>query len=187
MNGYSFTSFAANPYFLFTAELDDAFFADPLLTHAFPPPLIAWYRSPEGDWFRWQELYGTQPAVYERLGGYGDAVTRYMARHDARLLFGTDTPAAPIYTNPPGLNGFYEMRRWIAAGVSTRQLFRAATIENARILHLDREIGSIEKGKRANLLLLRTNPLDSVEAYNAIETVFLGGRLIPRERLSASP
>ena len=79
------------------------------------------------------------------------------------------------------------MRRWIAAGVSLRQLLRAATIENARVLRLDREIGSIEKGKRANLLLLLADPLDSVEAYNTIETVFLGERLIPRARLSASP
>jgi imidazolonepropionase-like amidohydrolase len=64
-------------------------------------------------------------------------------------------------------------------------LFRAATIENARALHLDREIGSIEKGKRANLLL-RANPLESVEAYNTIETVFLGGKAIARETLAAA-
>lgn len=168
------------------AELDDAFFSDPLLSHVYAPKLIEWYRTPEGGWFRRQELGDTPPGVLDRVGGFGDAVTRYLARNGARLLFGTDTPSAPIYTNPPGLNGFYEMRRWIAAGVSTQQLFRAATIDNARIMRLDREIGSIEKGKRAHLLLLRANPLDSVEAYNTIEAVFLGGRLIPRESLSAS-
>ena len=64
-------------------------------------------------------------------------------------------------------------------------MFRAATIDNARELHLDREIGSIEKGKRAHLLLLRANPLESVEAYNTIDTVFLGGKAIPRETLAA--
>lgn len=92
--------------------------------------------------------------------------------------------SAPIYTNPPGLNGLYEMRRWTAAGVSTRQLFQALTLDNARILHRDRNIGSIEKGKIAHLLLLRANPLDKVEAYNTIETVFLAGKAIPRERLA---
>lgn len=168
------------------AELDDRFLADPLLTHVYAEPLLAWFRSPEGAWFRRQELAGTTTAVYDRLGRYADAVTRYLAGHDARLLFGTDTPAAAVYTNPPGLNGFYEMRRWIAAGVSTRQLLRAATIENARVLGLDREIGSIERGKRANLLMLRANPLDSVEAYNTIDSVILGGRFIPREHLSVS-
>jgi len=167
------------------AELDETFLDDPLLTHVYTPELMAWFRSPEGGWFRRDELAGTTPAVYDRLGGYGDVVTGYLAKHGARLLFGTDTPAAPIYTNPPGLNGFFEMRRLIAAGVSLEQLFRAATIDNARVMRLDREIGSIEKGKRAHLLLLRANPLESVEGYNTIETVFLGGRAIPRESLSA--
>ncbi len=167
------------------AMLDDQFFADPLLTRVYPPKLIAWYRSPEGGWFRKDELGETPPGVFERAGAYGDVVTAYLARNNARLLFGTDTPSAPIYTNPPGLNGLYEMRRWIAAGVSTRQLFRAATIDNARVLRLERDIGSIEKGKRAHLLLLRANPLENVEAYNTIETVFLAGRAIPRETLSA--
>ena len=169
------------------AVLDDRFFADPLVSRVYSPELIAWYRSPEGGWFGKGELGGATPALYEQVGIYGDAVTGYLASHNARLLFGTDTPSAPIYSNPPGLNGFYEMRRWIAAGVNTSQLFRAATIDNARVLHLDREIGSIEKGKRAHLLLLRANPLESVEAYNSIDTVFLGGKAIPRETLAVAP
>jgi imidazolonepropionase-like amidohydrolase len=77
------------------------------------------------------------------------------------------------------------MRRWISAGVTPKQLFDAVTIENARILRLDREIGSVEKSKKANLLLLRANPLENVEAYDTIETVFLAGRPIRREELSA--
>jgi imidazolonepropionase-like amidohydrolase len=166
------------------AELDDQFFADPLLSRVYPPQLIAWYRSPAGGWFH-KELGDTTPEAFERVGASGDAVTGYLARNHARLLFGTDTPSAPIYTNPPGLNGFYEMRRWIAAGVSTRQLFQALTLDNARILRRDHDIGSIEKGKRAHLLLLRANPLDNVEAYNTIETVFLSGKAIPREALAA--
>jgi imidazolonepropionase-like amidohydrolase len=168
------------------AELDDQFFADPLLSRVYPPQLIAWYRSPEGAWFR-KELGDATPDAFERVAAPGDAVTGYLARNHARLLFGTDTPSAPIYTNPPGLNGYYEMRRWIAAGVSTRQLFEALTLGNARILHRDRDIGSIEKGKRAHLLLLRANPLDNVEAYNTIEAVFLSGMTIPREKLAAPP
>ena len=169
------------------AEVDDRFLADPLLSRVYPPQLLAWYRSPEGAWFRKNELGDTPPNVFEPVAAAGDAVTAYLARNHARLLFGTDTPSAPIYTNPPGLNGFYEMRRWIAAGVSTRRVLQAATLENARILHLESEIGTIEKGKRAHLLLLRVNPLDSIEAWNNIETVFLAGKAIPRKTLAAGP
>jgi imidazolonepropionase-like amidohydrolase len=166
--------------------LDDRFFADPLLSRVYSPELIAWYRSPEGRWFRDAELGGARPIIFEQGESYGAAVVRVLARNNGRLLFGTDTPSAPVYTNPPGLNGFYEMHRWIAAGVSTKQLFQALTIENARIMRLDREIGSIEKGKRAHLVLLRANPLGNIEAYNTIDTVFLAGTPLPREMLAVS-
>jgi imidazolonepropionase-like amidohydrolase len=57
-----------------------------------------------------------------------------MAAHNARLLFGTDTPSAPLYTNPPGLNGWMEMHRLIEAGLTPAQVFRAATLTNAAAL-----------------------------------------------------
>jgi imidazolonepropionase-like amidohydrolase len=52
-------------------------------------------------------------------------------------------------------------------------------------MRLDDEIGTIEPGKKANLLLLGADPLEDVKAYDAIETVFLHGRPIRRETLSA--
>jgi imidazolonepropionase-like amidohydrolase len=77
------------------------------------------------------------------------------------------------------------MDHWIAGGVSLAKLFRALTIDNARMFRLDDRIGTLEAGKAANLLLLRANPLQSVEAYDTIETIFLHGRPIPRTGLSA--
>ena len=112
-------------------------------------------------------------------------VTRFLAAADARLLFGSDSPSDLLYTNPPGLNGRLEMDNWIAAGVSNEKLFRALTIDNARMLRLDDRIGTVEPGKTANLLLLRANPLANVTAFDTIETVVLHGRPISRSKLSA--
>jgi imidazolonepropionase-like amidohydrolase len=167
------------------AMLDDHFWQDPLITDAYPAELVNWYRSPEGAWFRKDVLGDVPPNVFEPISASGDAVTAYLARNDARLLFGSDTPSDSIYTNPPGLNGFYEIHNWIVAGVSEKELFHALTIDNARALHLDDQIGSVQPGKVANLLLLRADPLQNVDAYNTIETVFLHGRPIPRSDLSA--
>ena len=108
-----------------------------------------------------------------------------LAADGARLLFGSDTPSAPTYANPPGFNGLLEMRAWIGAGVSESQLLRALTIENAKAFGLDGDVGTIEEGKIAHLLLLRANPLEDVNAYDSIETVFLAGRPIDRNELSA--
>ena len=111
--------------------------------------------------------------------------TSTLAARDARLLFGTDTPSAPTYANPPGLNGLREIRHWAAAGVTPGQIFRAATLVNAQALKLDREIGTVEVGKRANLLLLRQDPTQTIEAYEGIEKVILGGRVLDPVELSA--
>jgi imidazolonepropionase-like amidohydrolase len=168
------------------ADLHDPdFLRSPALSHVYPAALLRWYRSDEGAWFAREDAqYGM--AGYRRSAERSDLVLRALAARNARLLFGTDTPSSPTYTNPPGLNGFLEMKHWVGAGVTLKQLLNAATIDNARVMRLDRDIGTVQTGKRAHLLLLRANPLVSVDAYDAIETVFLAGRPIRREDLSAA-
>jgi imidazolonepropionase-like amidohydrolase len=168
---------------------DEHFLADAALAEAVPAPLLAWYSTDEAQFFREgleRDFGGADPAV--ALGNalrQRDRVLARLAEADARLLFGTDTPSAPTYANPPGLNGRLEMRAWIAAGVDEAQLFRALTVGNAEAIGLANDIGTIGPGKLAHLLLLRENPLDDVEAYDSIETVFVAGRPIAREELSA--
>jgi imidazolonepropionase-like amidohydrolase len=104
--------------------------------------------------------------------------------HDARSakrLFGTDTPPDEGVGNPPGLNGRLEMQRWAEAGVPLPRILRAETLDNAAAFGLARELGSIEVGERADLLLLGVDPLEDVAAYDAIETIFLNGQPIAPE------
>jgi len=117
---------------------------------------------------------------YERLIGS-------MSKGSANLLFATDTAVGGFgWGSPPGLAGYWEMQSWVRAGIPLITLFEALTINNARAFGLDKEIGSIEVGKRADLLILTGNPLESVAAYNTIETVILGGEEIERDSLSAT-
>ncbi len=167
--------------------LSTDYLARPDVADAYPVALIDVYArqgagaSPEHERRAEIEL---KPRLRGSIGRATE-VTRILAEADAHLLFGSDTPSDLIYTNPPGLNGRLEMNNWVAAGVSQKQLFRALTIDNARVLRLERQLGTVEPGKVANLLLLRADPLQSVEAYDTIETVFLHGRPIPRAVLSA--
>lgn len=131
---------------------------------------------------RWQSIQAFYAGTLARLTN----VTRYMAEHNARLLFGTDTPSSPLYTNPPGLNGWREMNRLIEAGLTPAQVFRAATLVNAQALRLDGEIGTVQVGKRANLLLLREDPTRSIRAYDEIVKIILNGRVLDRSALAAS-
>jgi imidazolonepropionase-like amidohydrolase len=81
------------------------------------------------------------------------------------------------------LNGRLELQNWADAGAPLPLILRAATLENAVALGLSHELGSIEVGKRADLLLLKQNPLTNVSAYDSIETLFLDGEPIERETL----
>jgi len=171
------------------------FLSDPLLARVLPRALIDWYGTPEGQLFRdaiAADLPPDDPGGALRRGlvgpiGRAAAATGYLARHGARLLFGSDTPSAPIYTNPPGLNAWIEMHRLIDAGVTPAQIFEAATLRNARAFKLDHEIGTVEVGKRANLLLVRADPRQTVQTYGEIVTVILGGRAFDTATLAANP
>jgi imidazolonepropionase-like amidohydrolase len=172
---------------------DPAFLKDPLLQEAVPPPLIAWYGTKEGQWFR-DVLLGPakrdKPVRAEDVDATGIALVNravaHLAKHHARLLLGSDTPAEPTYANPPGLNGFWEIGRLANAGASADQIFQAATKANAEALGLDREIGTVEVHKRANLILLRADPSKDVHAYATIQKVIIRGRVLDIAELSAN-
>jgi imidazolonepropionase-like amidohydrolase len=114
-------------------------------------------------------------------------VAGYLASHDAHFLFGTDTPSGPTYGNLPGLNGYLEMKQLKRAGLSLEQIFKAATISNAREFKIDSKVGTIEAGKDANLVLLEKSPLESVEAYDGVVSVWIHGTALRREALAANP
>lgn len=165
--------------------LDDKYLARPKVRDAYSKSFLD-YCASEKDACRIGRFRNTRSEANIRATiDWAGQVTNVLSKANARLLFGSDTPSDMLYANPPGLNGRLEMNNWISAGVSREKLFHALTIDNARALRLESKIGTVEPGKTANLLLLRANPLDSVEAYDAIETVFLHGRAIARSDLSA--
>jgi imidazolonepropionase-like amidohydrolase len=175
-------------------DLFDASFLDrPQLARALPGSLIAWYKTAEGQWFH-DEL---AKHIVDKPGEIphdvdANAIARanncvaYLAKNHARLLFGSDTPSSPTYANPPGLNGRMEIRDLAAAGVTPEQIFRAATVANADAFGLGADVGTVEVGKRANLLLLHADPSKSVSAYDGIEKIVLRGQVLDPHDLAAN-
>lgn len=180
---------------------DPRYLSNPLLARTVPAEVIKWYGTAEGQGYRrgvatWLlELPDSASAAsswkaaqdyYAPFLARHRTTTAYLAKRNARFLFGSDTPSSMTYANPPGLNGWLEMRRLAEAGLTPTQIFRAATLVNAQAIGLDGEIGSVEPGKRANLLLLRKDPTQSVDAYNNIVKVIVGGKVLDRKELAAN-
>ncbi|MEP6718768.1 MAG: amidohydrolase [bacterium] len=78
--------------------------------------------------------------------------------------------------------------------MSAEEAFELATIRGAQALHLESEIGSIEKGKRADLVIVERDSLNQIPLYNVysdlvyatkandVETVIINGRIVMRDR-----
>ena len=76
------------------------------------------------------------------------------------------------------LGGGREGPDWITnAGISEMEALAAGTIMGAQYLGLDRDLGSLEPGKLADLVVLNSNPLDDLTNTTDIDQVMLGGRL----------
>jgi imidazolonepropionase-like amidohydrolase len=165
---------------------DPGYLDRPGVRRVIPPALLTWFHSDEAQWYKRDLAQGApDDAMRERYDSTlqrGSRVVKYLARYHARFLFATDTPSGPTIGNLPGLNGYLEMQRLVDAGLSLRQLLEAATLSNAKAFGLDGQIGTVQPGKRANLVLLGSSPLESVQAYDSIQGIWVGGQhLLPSD------
>jgi imidazolonepropionase-like amidohydrolase len=103
--------------------------------------------------------------------------------HHAAIPFlaGTDTPSG-VYIFP-GFSLHEELQRFVAAGFSPLEALQTATLNPAKFLGMEDQLGTIEKGKIADLVLLQANPLDDIRNTQKIAGVILNGRYFSRADL----
>ncbi len=91
-----------------------------------------------------------------------------------KIYAGTDSSAATT----PGLSLHHEMELLVDAGLSPMQAIQAAATNGAEIMGLGSKLGTIEKGKIADLVLLDANPLESISNTKTIFKVVKDGRIV---------
>ena len=105
------------------------------------------------------------------------------AMHDSGIPFlaGTDTPPG-VYIFP-GFSLHEELQRFVAAGFTPMEALQTATLNPAKFLRMEDRLGTIEKGKLADLILLDANPLDDIRNTQKIAGVVANGRYFSRADL----
>jgi imidazolonepropionase-like amidohydrolase len=112
-------------------------------------------------------------------------LTGVLYRAGVTLLAGTDAPEPFVC---PGFSMHQELELLVESGIPPGPALNCATINNARILKQDKNLGSIEAGKIADLVLLRENPLQDIRNTRSIVKVIRAGRVLdPDEVLQAVP
>jgi imidazolonepropionase-like amidohydrolase len=126
------------------------------------------------------------PLLQNRVAGLGQSPTDTATSH-ARLartlanLKAAHDAGVPLITGTdegiPAYSVYREMELFVKAGFTPIDALRAATSVAARAMRVDADVGTIEKGKRADLLVLDANPLDNISNIRTVRFVMKDGRM----------
>jgi hypothetical protein len=109
-----------------------------------------------------------------------DRILRALHRAGAGLILGADSPQ--VYS-VPGFSLAHEMRAMVQAGVATYAVLEAATRNPAVFFGQEAEFGTVEVGKRADLILVEGNPLEDVRNVHRQAGVMVRGRWFPQDEI----
>jgi imidazolonepropionase-like amidohydrolase len=146
----------------------------------------AWRFIPEGRrelWIREAKApeRTVSPALTERRNrarrNIEEFVGRY-ARAGGKFVAGPDTGPSSGPSNIPGLSLHLEMESLVDAGLTPMQAILASTKWTAEMLRKERDLGTVEAGKLADLIVIDGDPLVDIRATRKIQTVILDGRVV---------
>jgi Tol biopolymer transport system component len=135
---------------------------------------LAPFLPPRSD-FRWMlELDSAGRRQYEHYAEWARQATAKLARAGVTIGTGTD-----IWEIPTGVH--LELEEMVDAGLSPLEALHAATGGAARIIGAERDFGTIEPGKWADLVILDADPTANIRNTRRIRTVMQAGRLLDRD------
>jgi uncharacterized UPF0146 family protein len=108
--------------------------------------------------------------VMQRINAKNLEILGALHKAGVPIMAGTDqtVPAHSLYR---------EIELYMQAGFTPMEAIQAATIVPARVMGLDKEVGTIEVGKRADVILLDANPLESIHNIRSVKYVITNGTM----------
>jgi imidazolonepropionase-like amidohydrolase len=108
------------------------------------------------------------------------SIIRRLHQAGVNIVCSTD---AGIGITVPGISIHKELQFYVEAGMSNYEALKTATVNPMLTHKVFGELGTVEKGKIANLILTQENPLDDLNALRSPEWVMVNGRKLDRESL----
>ena len=158
----------------------------------YTPTLVVAYGGPGGDpYWRARTNIWEQPLLRAHippaiLGAAGsrrtiapeqDYADTWAAREARKLADRGIQVNIGAHGQQEGIGAHWEMWSFVKGGWTPLQALEAATIMPARTLGMARDLGSLEAGKLADLVVLDANPLENIRNSEKVDSVMLGGRL----------
>jgi imidazolonepropionase-like amidohydrolase len=113
---------------------------------------------------------------------------RTLHDHGVPVVIGSDAGNTAVLGQFHGVSTLREIELLASAGVAPADVLAAATRVPAGMLRIDDQVGTVEVGKRADLVVVRDDPLQDVRALRAILwTIRSGVAKTPREWVADAP
>lgn len=135
------------------------------------------------DWISLAADVSANPVdAYTEFGEWARFLTGRMHQRGVPIGAGTDTP---IFLGIPGYSLHEELEQLVASGLSPLEALRAATVRPAEFFGIENDIGTVDPGKRADLVLLDADPLSNIRNTRRISGVISKGRFYAPAELAA--
>ncbi|MCA8888463.1 MAG: PD40 domain-containing protein [Parvularculaceae bacterium] len=158
----TYSGLAGDPYWRYATDV----WLHPILSKHAPPHIL-------------------QPANVRRTKApEEDFVDQYSAREAKKLADRGVLVSIGAHGQEEGLGSHWEIWSFVRGGMSPLEALGAATIAPATALGYIKDIGTIEEGKLADLVILDANPLDDIRNTDKISAVMVNGRLYDAETMN---
>lgn len=107
-------------------------------------------------------------------------IVKLLNDHGVNIVCGSD---GGIMFAAPGFSTHEELAYYVEAGLTNYEALATATVNATKVSPLYENLGTIEKGKTANLILTKNNPLDDITTLKTPNTVWIKGRMVDKANI----
>jgi imidazolonepropionase-like amidohydrolase len=158
--------------FLFAYGDAPAWIDDPFFQRFVPPQRLAVLKTKIRD----EQAKHPQRALIKAGFEMNKINLKKFSDGGVRIALGTDSGGAADRFFVQGFSEHREMELMVQAGMTPMQVIHSFSKGASEALGIDREFGTLAKGKAADLLVLEKNPLDNIANMRSMQTIYLGGK-----------
>jgi imidazolonepropionase-like amidohydrolase len=158
--------------FLFAYGEAPAWIKDPFFLKFVPPERLAVLKTKIRD----EQAKHPQRALFKAGFEMNKINLKKLSDGGVRIALGTDSGGAADRFFIQGYSEHREMELMVQSGLTPMQVIQSFSKGASEALGIDKEFGTLAKGKVADLLVLEKNPLDNIANMRTIQAIYLGGK-----------
>jgi imidazolonepropionase-like amidohydrolase len=158
--------------FLFAYGDAPAWIDDPFFLKVVPPERLAVLKTKIRD----EQAKHPQRHLFKAGFEMNKINLKKLSDGGVRIALGTDSGGAADRFFVQGYSEHREMELMVQSGLTPMQVIQSFSKGASESLGIDKEFGTLAKGKTADLLVLEKNPLDNIINMRSMQTIYLGGK-----------